>query len=170
LIFILKGFVVSKRIRILLIVLAAVMVTSWVVAQSIPSNLMNIVLPGSIFVRGGPGDEFVPVGALFAGDTVTPVNRSVDDYGYDTAIADSVAAQSHPMEDNAAWICYPEANVTPTPLVGTVSLLCCLSRPKAITFGLWMLKAPISVRAVDILRLRTTSPGGGLNLCRVTAN
>ena len=57
----------SKHIRIvifLLVLLAAVMVTSWVAAQSDTGEPNgNIVIPGSIFVRGGPGEQYIPVGS-----------------------------------------------------------------------------------------------------------
>jgi uncharacterized protein YgiM (DUF1202 family) len=117
---------VSKRIRILLfILLLAVMVTSWVVAQSDTEQPDgNLVIPSSIFVRGGPGDNFVAVGALYAGDEVTPLNRSVDGlwilipysrgYGW---------IQRYLIEwvDFAALDLLPvlEANVTPIPLIAT---------------------------------------------------
>ena len=38
----------------------------------------NIVLVDSAFVRSGPGDEYIPVGALFEGDEVFPLNISED--------------------------------------------------------------------------------------------
>jgi hypothetical protein len=124
--FILKGFVVSRRIRILFFVLLfAVVVTSWVVAQTETEQPDgNLVIPASIFVRGGPGDNFVAVGALSAGDEVTPLNRSLDGlwilipysrgYGW-------VQLYLIQWENFAALDLLPilEANVTPTPVVGT---------------------------------------------------
>lgn len=115
----------SKRIRIFLFLLLAVVVTSWVVAQSDTGQLNgNLVIPGSIFVRGGPGDNFIPVGALFAGDEVIPVNRSEDglwililyNRGYGWVQRNLVAWEDFEGLDLLPIL---EANVTPTPRFGT---------------------------------------------------
>ncbi|NJR12602.1 hypothetical protein HC776_01575 [bacterium] len=38
----------------------------------------NIVEPNNVFVRSGPSETYIAIGALFPGETVTPVNRSAD--------------------------------------------------------------------------------------------
>jgi len=51
----------------------------WVQAQTPePTPSGNIVQPVSIYVRSGPGADFEPIGALFSGATVRPLNQSSD--------------------------------------------------------------------------------------------
>jgi uncharacterized protein YraI len=66
--------------RLALIIVLGVflsLVVSVLAQQEIPTNL-NVVIPQSVFVRSGPGETFVPVGSLKAGDTVTPIRISGD--------------------------------------------------------------------------------------------
>ncbi|MDQ7035745.1 MAG: hypothetical protein Q9P01_13195, partial [Anaerolineae bacterium] len=118
----------SKHIRIgifLFILLAAVMATSWVTAQSDTGQVNgNLVIPGSIFVRGGPGEQFVPVGALYEGDVVTPINRSADGLWILVPYNRSFGWIQRNLirwENEAVLDLLPflEANVTPTPIMGT---------------------------------------------------
>ncbi len=39
---------------------------------------ISIILAPDVFVRGGPGDDYLPVGSLVAGDVVRGINRSED--------------------------------------------------------------------------------------------
>jgi len=65
-----------------LVLLAAVSLL--VMAQPIDETITptppagNIVLPDSIFVRSGPSEDYVPVGSLFSGERVQPLNISPD--------------------------------------------------------------------------------------------
>lgn len=43
-----------------------------------PTPAVNYVLIDDVFLRGGPGEEFLVVGSLFEGDVLFPVNRSAD--------------------------------------------------------------------------------------------
>lgn len=67
-----------------LIILVCAMLTVLVVAQEegeatdLPRE-GNIVLVDSAFVRGGPGNDYEPIGALFEGDEVYPLNISEDE-------------------------------------------------------------------------------------------
>lgn len=66
----------NRRIAGLLVSLALILVTITLVwAQNDTESDANIVLPDSAFVRSGPGVDFIPVGAVFEGDTVRPLNR-----------------------------------------------------------------------------------------------
>lgn len=106
-----------------------------VLAQSV-----NAVLPENIKVRSGPGESFFSIGALFAGDTVTPYNRSEDGawvligYGRGTGW---IQRQAVNWQDNVDALPVLPPNVTPTasasatpapavaedsPLVGSVLL------------------------------------------------
>lgn len=56
-------------------------VPEFVVAQTdipSPTPAVNVVLVSDIFVRGGPGRFFVPVGRLEAGDILRPVGRNLE--------------------------------------------------------------------------------------------
>jgi uncharacterized protein YgiM (DUF1202 family) len=105
--------------------LSAVVATSWVAAQSDTEQPTgNIVVPGSIFVRSGPGEQYVAVGALFAGDRVTPVNRSADGFWILIPYNRSYGWVQRYLilwENEAALDLLPilEPDVTLTPRVGT---------------------------------------------------
>ena len=66
--------------RFILTFITSLFLTLIVAAQDdvTPTSQGNIVVVDSAFVRGGPSDDFLAVGALFAGDTVFPVNISED--------------------------------------------------------------------------------------------
>ncbi len=73
------------KLRLLLLVLAlSALMTIPAAAQSsvtpVPSETPrgSYVVGTDIYVRGGPGETYLPVGRLIAGDTVIPVNRSSD--------------------------------------------------------------------------------------------
>ena len=42
-----------------------------------PQPASSVVLAADVFLRGGPGEQFLPVGALYAGDTVRAVSRNI---------------------------------------------------------------------------------------------
>ncbi len=107
----------AKRWQILLLLgLFAVFVT-WAVAQD---NDENIVIPESVFVRSGPGEDFEPVGALYSGDTVLPRSISEDGQwlliGYRRGLG-WIERNLVDWADEAALDALPvlAANVTPTP-------------------------------------------------------
>lgn len=82
----------------------------------------NVVVVASAFVRSGPADSFVAVGALYAGDTVRPLNISED--GFWILIPYSrgngwIQRNLVRWEDDAALELLPvmPANITPTPRV-----------------------------------------------------
>jgi hypothetical protein len=90
--------------------------------EATPTEEGNIVVVESAFVRSGPSDEFLPVGALYAGDKVSPVNISED--GFWILIPYSrghgwIQRNLVRWEDNAALDLLPVliSNITPTPLV-----------------------------------------------------
>jgi uncharacterized protein YgiM (DUF1202 family) len=57
--------------------LLCIVMLMWIgVATRAQSN--NVVQPTSVYVRSGPGENFVAIGAVFAGDTVQPLNRNED--------------------------------------------------------------------------------------------
>src|SRR5262245_2581 len=43
---------------------------------STPTPVVSSVIREDIFVRAGPGQQYLPIGQLLAGDTVTPVARN----------------------------------------------------------------------------------------------
>jgi hypothetical protein len=93
-----------------------------VLAQDATPSEGNIVVVESAFVRSGPGDEFIPVGALYAGDKVSPLNISED--GFWILIPYSrgngwIQRNLVQWEDNAALDLLPvmAADITPTPRV-----------------------------------------------------
>ena len=69
---------------LLLILLLSALMTIPAAAQSsvtpVPSETPrgSYVVGTDIYVRGGPGESYLPVGRLVAGDTVIPVNRSTN--------------------------------------------------------------------------------------------
>jgi len=67
---------VLKRWRIFLLLLGTlVLLVTWAVAQDSEDN---IVIPESAFVRSGPSEDYLEIGALFSGDMVFPRSRSED--------------------------------------------------------------------------------------------
>ncbi len=73
----------SWRIRILVIVIVAALAVVLLAAQSDPEETPeplegSFVLAEDVFVRGGPGVDYLPVGALVAGDELFAVNRNED--------------------------------------------------------------------------------------------
>ena len=90
--------------------------------EASPTAHGNIVVVESAFVRSGPSDEFLPVGALYAGDKVSPLNISED--GFWILIPYSrghgwIQRNLVNWEDNAALDLLPvmAGDITPTPLV-----------------------------------------------------
>lgn len=81
------------------------------------SGNVNTVLPENIKVRSGPGENFIAIGALFAGDAVTPLNRSLDGtwvlivYGRGTGW---IQRQAIAWQDNVDVLPVLPPNVTPT--------------------------------------------------------
>lgn len=74
-----------KRLSIVMVCLCLVgiiVTTSWTRAQdqpeSSPTPSFNVVTGNDVFLRGGPGESFLPVGALRAGDIINPVSRNED--------------------------------------------------------------------------------------------
>jgi len=57
---------------------AAVQTTPEPTATPSPTPPVNIVIKTDIFVRGGPDEDYLPVGHLVLGDIVTPVSRNPD--------------------------------------------------------------------------------------------
>lgn len=81
----------------------------------------NIVIGDSVFVRSGPNDSYIPVGALYAGDKVFPLNISADGQwilipysnGYGWIRRDLVRWENEAQIN--ALVPFP-ADFTPTPL------------------------------------------------------
>lgn len=74
-----------KRLSIVIVCLCVVGIiatTSWTRAQDqpepSPTPSFNVVIGDDVFLRGGPGETFLPVGALRAGDIINPVSRNED--------------------------------------------------------------------------------------------
>jgi uncharacterized protein YraI len=82
----------------------------------------NAVLPDNIKVRSGPGESYFAIGALFARDTVTPLNRSEDGawvligYGRGTGW---IPRQEVCWQDNVDGLPVMPPNVTPTAAAST---------------------------------------------------
>jgi hypothetical protein len=111
---------ILRRIVSLLFVLGLCVVS--VLAQEATPSEGNIVIVESAFVRSGPSDDFIPVGALYAGDKVSPLNISED--GFWILIPYSrgngwIQRNLVQWEDEAALDLLPVliSNITPTPLV-----------------------------------------------------
>gem|GEM_PF-3214468 len=49
-----------------------------ILGRPVAAQTSNSVQPASVYVRSGPSDTYIAIGALFQGDSVTPVNRSGD--------------------------------------------------------------------------------------------
>ena len=45
-------------------------------SQATPAPSVSVVTANDVFLRGGPGAEYLPVGALIAGDPIRPVSRN----------------------------------------------------------------------------------------------
>jgi uncharacterized protein YraI len=109
----------------LIIIVISGMVAALVSAQPTPeptptfSFRISSVIKIDIFVRAGPGQQYLPVGALYAGDTVVPVSRNDS--------ADWVMIKYHRgfgwiRRDLAYWVedidalpVISEAHLTPSP-------------------------------------------------------
>ena len=117
----------GNRVRsIAIIIIYAVFIIVPVVAQDDLPPEGNIVVVDSAFVRSGPGNDYTPVGALFAGNDVFPVNISED--GLWLLIPYSrgngwIQRNLVRWEDNAALNLLPvfPANVTPTPRIAVTN-------------------------------------------------
>ena len=72
-----------RLIIIFVFILLLIVATTFTVAQTptedvTPTPEWNVVTAQDVFLRGGPGEEYLPVGALQVGDQITPVNRNAD--------------------------------------------------------------------------------------------
>jgi uncharacterized protein YgiM (DUF1202 family) len=67
-----------RRFRAVIVLLFFLFTLQTTAQEATPATSLNVVVPVSIFVRSGPGIEYISVGALYAGDLVTPVNISAD--------------------------------------------------------------------------------------------
>ncbi|MGJ3241200.1 MAG: hypothetical protein ACFE0Q_21005, partial [Anaerolineae bacterium] len=116
----------SIRNRIILVVLLSMALITLVRAQQDQTDTLpdegNIVIVPSAFVRGGPADHYIAVGALFEGDTVFPLNISED--GLWILIPYSrgngwIQRNLIRWEDEVALNELPilDANITPTPRI-----------------------------------------------------
>lgn len=116
-----------------LLFLVVLLLTSSILPASAQSLTATPTPPGSyvtardIYVRGGPGEGYLPVGRLVAGDLLLPLNRSVDgrwvliryNRGFGWIRVDlgfwDVAIAALPTLD--------ETNLTPTPLLSETPTL-----------------------------------------------
>lgn len=120
-----RGLSVSNFVRITLTLLLYFSLATLVSAQDDVTELPpegNIVVVDSAFIRGGPGDEFIAVGAVFQGDRVRPLNISEDGfwilipYSRSTGwIQRNLVRWESELELNALPIL--PANITPTPRI-----------------------------------------------------
>lgn len=70
----------KRRLLLITILLVMAAAAAFVTAQTLPNPTpqTSVVIRPDIFVRGGPGESYLPVGQLVAGDSVRPVSRSID--------------------------------------------------------------------------------------------
>ena len=74
-----KRFIVSIWQRFTITLIISAFLTFFVGAQDeTPTPQGNIITVGSAFVRSGPSNDYIAVGALYEGDTVVPLNISED--------------------------------------------------------------------------------------------
>ena len=72
-----------RLIIIFVFIMLLIVATTFTVAQTptedvTPTPEWNVVTAPDVFLRGGPGEEYLPVGALQVGDQITPINRNAD--------------------------------------------------------------------------------------------
>ncbi|MEQ8677475.1 MAG: hypothetical protein RLP44_14260 [Aggregatilineales bacterium] len=100
--------------------------TTFVIAQTTPEPPPtpegNFVLPIDVFLRGGPGEDYLPVGALVSGDVIRAVSRNED---ADWIMISYRRGFGWIRRDLAYWVIdidvlpvVDESNLTPTPVPG----------------------------------------------------
>ncbi len=72
-----------RSVVIIILTMTFAMASAMVFAQQgdnlpTPTPFVSSILAENVFVRGGPGESYVPVGSLFSGDFVTPISRNSD--------------------------------------------------------------------------------------------
>lgn len=133
-----------KRLLFLVIylALAAVLVAVQTSPTPTPVPQGSVVLAQDVYVRGGPGRQYVPVGQLLQGEIVRPVNRN--------AQGDWVLIVYHDgfgwvRRDLVDWIqnidalpILDEANLTPSPSVPGAPTQTIVLLPTATPKGNWV--------------------------------
>jgi len=107
-----------------------------------PTTNVSVVIGLDVFVRGGPGRQYIPVGRLVLGDQVTPLSRNTD---ADWVLITYNAGFGWVRRDLVSWVenidllpVMSEANLTPSPGVPVTPERTFVLLPTATPVGNWV--------------------------------